>query len=117
MISDLDIYRSAAVLIREHGKGAAVEAASRADAMLEKGDFDGQKVWKRILAAVQELQRMELPAIGEDQPHMENEGKFVQGYTDVTTTFSRSPTSRAGCSTIGRSGRRIDGASPWGSSA
>ena len=34
MTSDLDIFRSASVLVREHGKGAALEAAQRADAML-----------------------------------------------------------------------------------
>ena len=51
MISDLDIYRSANVLIREHGKDAALEAAQRADAMLEKGDLGGQAVWKRIVRA------------------------------------------------------------------
>ncbi len=39
MILDLDIYRSAYVLIREHGEDAALEAAMRADAMLEKGDL------------------------------------------------------------------------------
>jgi len=33
MTSDLDIYRSANVLIREHGEDAALEAAMRADAM------------------------------------------------------------------------------------
>ncbi len=32
MTSDLDIYRSANVLIREHGEDAAIEAAMRADA-------------------------------------------------------------------------------------
>ncbi len=31
MTSDLDIYRSANVLIREHGEDAAVEAAKHAD--------------------------------------------------------------------------------------
>ena len=31
----------------------------RADAMLEKGDLDGYAVWKRILRAVEELQRAE----------------------------------------------------------
>ncbi len=30
MIRDLDIYRSAQVLIREHGENAALEAAMRA---------------------------------------------------------------------------------------
>ncbi len=57
MTSDLDIYRSANVLIREHGEDAGIEAARNADAMLAKGDFDGQAVWKRILAAVEEIRR------------------------------------------------------------
>ncbi len=59
MTSDLDIYRSANVLIREHGEGAALEAAQRADAMLEKGDMEGCAVWKRIVAAVEEIERTE----------------------------------------------------------
>ena len=42
MTSDLDIYRTANVLIREHGEGAALEGAQRADAMLEKDCLDGQ---------------------------------------------------------------------------
>ncbi len=57
MTSDLDIYRSANVLIREHGEDAALEAAKHADAMLEKGDLEGQTVWKRIVRAVGEIQR------------------------------------------------------------
>ncbi len=36
----------------------------RADEMLEKGDVAGYAVWKRILKAVEELQRME-PAAGD----------------------------------------------------
>ncbi len=57
MLSDLDIYRSANVLIREHGEDAALEAAMRAGAMLEKGGLEGQAVWKRIVRAVGEIQR------------------------------------------------------------
>ena len=57
MIRDLDIYRSANVLIREHGEDAALEAAQRADAMLEKGDLEGQTVWKRIVRAASRLLR------------------------------------------------------------
>ncbi len=64
MISDLDIYRSANVLIREHGEDAALEAAQRADAMLAKGDLEGQAVWKRIVRAVVEIERPE-PVPGE----------------------------------------------------
>ncbi len=56
MIPDLDIYRSAQVLVRQHGQDAPVHAAMRADAMLDKGDLEGYAVWKRILRAVEELQ-------------------------------------------------------------
>ena len=59
MISALDIYRSAGVLIREHGEDAALEAAMRADAMLEKSNLEGLAAWKRIVRAVEEVQRME----------------------------------------------------------
>ncbi len=62
--SDLDIYRTASVLIREHGEDADLEAAQSADAMLEEGAIDGQRVWKRFLAAVKEIRRQE-PREGE----------------------------------------------------
>ena len=64
MTPALDIYRSANVLIRERVADAAIEAAMRADAMLEKGDLEGRVVWKRIVRAVEEIQREE-PAPGE----------------------------------------------------
>ncbi len=67
MISDLDIYRSANVLVKQHGEDAPIEAAMRADAMLEAGDMDGYAAWKRILRAVEELQR-EIATAG-DQIH------------------------------------------------
>ena len=35
--------------------GPITEAAMHADAMLDKGDLDGRRVWLRILAAVNEL--------------------------------------------------------------
>ena len=57
MIADLDIYRSANVLVKRHGPDALIHAAMRADAMLDKGDLDGYAAWKRILWAVGELQR------------------------------------------------------------
>jgi hypothetical protein len=59
MIPDLDIYRSANLLVKQHSEDAAIEAAMRADAMLDKGDLDGYAVWRRILRAVEELQRVE----------------------------------------------------------
>ncbi len=62
MTSDLDIYRSAQVLVEQHGEDAPIKAAMRADAMLDKGDLDGYAVWKRILRAVRELLSKERPA-------------------------------------------------------
>ncbi len=56
MIPDLDIYRSANFLVKQHGEDAPIEAAMQADAMLEAGDLDGYAVWKRILRAAEELQ-------------------------------------------------------------
>ena len=41
MIPDLDTYRSANVLVKQHGQDAPIHAAVRADAMLETGDLDG----------------------------------------------------------------------------
>ena len=64
MTTDLDIYRSAHALIQQHGKWAAIEAAMKADAMLDDGDLDGAAVWRRIVAAVNEIERKE-PAEGE----------------------------------------------------
>ncbi len=55
MISDIDIWRSAQVLVKRHGKDAPIHAAMRADAMLEKGDLDGYAVWKRVLRAIDEM--------------------------------------------------------------
>ena len=52
MIHDLDIYRTANVIIKQHGEDAPNHAAMRADAMLEAGDLEGWAVWKRILRAV-----------------------------------------------------------------
>ena len=64
MTSDLDIFRTANVLVKHYGEDTALEAAQRADIMLEKGAIDGQRVWKRVLAAVKEIQRKE-PREGE----------------------------------------------------
>ena len=59
MTSDLDISRTASVLVKHYGEDAALEAAQDAAVMLEKGSLDGQRVWKRVLAAVKEIQREE----------------------------------------------------------
>ena len=64
MTSDLDIYRAANILVKRYGEDAVLEAAQRADVMLERGDMDGYAMWKQIVKAVEEMQRTE-PAAGE----------------------------------------------------
>ncbi len=59
MTSDLDIYRSAKLLIDRHGEDATLEAAMRADKLQAAGDMDGKRVWLRIMRAIEELQRTE----------------------------------------------------------
>ncbi len=62
MTSDLDIYRSANELIKQHGDDASTHAAMRADELMEKGDMGGRAVWLRIMKAVDELLTKERPS-------------------------------------------------------
>jgi hypothetical protein len=62
MISDLDLWRAANLMIERHGGDATLVAAQRADEMLAQGDTEGRLVWKRILGAINELQRTKLAA-------------------------------------------------------
>ena len=55
-VSDLDIYRAANLLIREYGGEAPIEAARKADLMLDRGDVEGRGVWLRVKRAIVELQ-------------------------------------------------------------
>ncbi len=61
MTSDLDIYRSANELIKQHGEAADIEAAMRADEHLAAGDMEGEAVWLRIGKAIEELLSKERP--------------------------------------------------------
>jgi hypothetical protein len=56
MISELDIWRAANLLIKQHGADAEIEATRKADLMLDRGDRDGQRVWLRIRQAIVALQ-------------------------------------------------------------
>ncbi len=64
MISDFDIYRAATIIIERYGETARLHATTCADAMREAGDPDAHAMWKRILRAVEELQRMEAKSGG-----------------------------------------------------
>ncbi len=62
MIPDLDIFRSANVLVKRYGPDTPIQAAMRADAMLDKGDLDGYAVFKRMVKATEELLCLSLPS-------------------------------------------------------
>ncbi len=65
MIADIDIYRSANELIKQHGDAADIEAAMRADKCLAAGDMEGEAVWLRIVKAIEELLSEERPGDAE----------------------------------------------------
>jgi hypothetical protein len=64
MVDDPDVWRVANLLVKRHGDDAALVAARRADELLAATDFEGCRIWNRILEAVAELTRT-TPAEGE----------------------------------------------------
>lgn len=56
MIPDIDIWRTAKLLIDKHGADAPIQAAMRADELMAAGDMDGRAIWFRIVRAIEELQ-------------------------------------------------------------
>jgi hypothetical protein len=56
VILEIDIWRAANLLIRKHGSHAELEAAKRADVMLDRGDEDGRVLWARIRRAIEARQ-------------------------------------------------------------
>lgn len=56
MIPDIDIWRAAILLIKQHGQDAEIVAARRVDELAEQDDDDGRDVWLRIRRAIFELQ-------------------------------------------------------------
>ena len=56
MTPEIDIWRAANLVIRQHGENAVIIAAQRADLMFERGDPEGRLVWLRIRRAIAELQ-------------------------------------------------------------
>jgi hypothetical protein len=63
-MEEIDIWRTAKILINAHGQDASVHAALRADHALEDGLMEAVTVWKRVMKAIEELQRQK-PAAGE----------------------------------------------------
>jgi hypothetical protein len=58
---DPDIWWAALLLMDQYGDEAAPRATERLDMLMDEGDSDGVVVWRRILAALKELQRGRRP--------------------------------------------------------
>ena len=56
MISDLDSYRAANLVIKRHGADAVIEATRMVGRMLELGDLEGRELGRRIRRAILVLQ-------------------------------------------------------------
>ena len=56
MVSDLDIWRAANLLIRKHGADVELAAAKRAGLMLDRDEDEGRLLWSRIRRAIEDLQ-------------------------------------------------------------
>ena len=55
MPDDIDIYRSAKLLLDQHGEDAPIFAAMQADRCLEAGDLEGKAIWMGVIRAIKEM--------------------------------------------------------------
>ena len=60
MTDEIDIWRSAYLLVQQHGDGAEMVAARHIDDMITAGSPEGEAAWKHILQAIRELHRTTL---------------------------------------------------------
>lgn len=58
MVSDTEVWQCATILIRRYGDDAALEAGRRAAAQFEEGHLEEQRVWQRIVEAIDSLQKV-----------------------------------------------------------
>jgi hypothetical protein len=56
-MTNVDIWRSANLLIKQFGDQAELQAAMKADEMLERNDPAGISAWKNVIDAIRELKR------------------------------------------------------------
>ncbi len=99
-MDDIDIFQAAAVLIKQHGDEAPLLAIKRATKMLNAGDVDGYAVWKRIVDAINDMQR-DTPRPGEHR-HCESQSSRP---VSATLPLSRGRVTEATARAAGKSAR------------
>jgi hypothetical protein len=57
-MTELDIWRTAHLMIERHGDQAELQAAMKADEMLESNDPAGVNAWKNVITIIGELRRI-----------------------------------------------------------
>jgi hypothetical protein len=57
IMEEIEIWRTAAQMLKQHGDTAELACAARLDDMIDRGDVVGEANWKRVLSALVELQR------------------------------------------------------------
>jgi hypothetical protein len=55
VISELQIWRAANLLLKRYGDNAGAKGVARADALAAIGDREGEALWRRITQAVAQL--------------------------------------------------------------
>jgi hypothetical protein len=55
VIPEIDIWRAAGLMLKRYGEKALEESAARADVREAQGDDNGAATWRRITAAVEQL--------------------------------------------------------------
>ena len=61
VVSELQIWRAANLLLKRYGDKAEAEGPARADALAAAGDREGEAVWRRITHAVAQLENQTRP--------------------------------------------------------
>ncbi len=64
--SELDVWRSAKLMIDYHGDQAEAKAVERSDEAVKAGDIIAFRTWKRVARAIRSLNKNE-PSQGEPQ--------------------------------------------------
>lgn len=89
MTTDLAIYRSAHLFVDQHGDEAPVHAAMKADAIIEKGDLDGQRVWLRIVRPRPPI-LFGAPSVDLGEPAQEESGAWIDPGATARLTSKQS---------------------------
>jgi hypothetical protein len=63
VISEIEIWRAANLLLKRYGDNAGAEGTARADALAAAGDREGAAVWRRITHAVLQLENKIPPSL------------------------------------------------------